>query len=209
MAKPAAAGGAAARRKKARRRSSRRRSASTFRMGWCTCRLLSTTRSSPSPTRTATSCRGRVRDRWASADRARALPSPRSRPRRTPPTWRAITVCAAWMCASAARDRAASRRCARWRPLGSKFARSGTSRRFRTTDAVRRKGVACKTRRSVLGWSQKNRGLTENLTENWQPRTENCIGTKGEAKPVNRSSKGEETWHVIQMQSAVFAAARA
>jgi hypothetical protein len=34
-------------------------------------------------------------------------------------------------------------------------------------------------------------------------------GTKGEAKPVNRSSKGEETWHVIPMQSAVYAAARA
>jgi hypothetical protein len=30
---------------------------------------------------------------------------------------------------------------------------------------------------------------------------------KGEAKPVNRSSKGEETWHDIQEQFAVYAAA--
>jgi hypothetical protein len=34
-------------------------------------------------------------------------------------------------------------------------------------------------------------------------------GTKGEAKPVNRSSKRRTTWPVIPMQFAVYAAARA
>ena len=48
---------------------------------WCTSRRRSTTRSSPSPTRSATWWPGRAPARSASADRARALRSPRSRRR--------------------------------------------------------------------------------------------------------------------------------
>jgi len=45
--------------------------------------------------------------------------------------------------------------------------------------------------------------------EPWPVNPEFSSGTKGEAKPVNRSSKGEETWHVIPMQCVDYAAARA
>ena len=44
---------------------------------------------------------------------------------RTPPTWRAITACAAWMCASAVRVRAVSRRSALWLPPGWKCVDQG------------------------------------------------------------------------------------
>src|ERR1035438_6906023 len=92
----------------------------------------------------ATFCRGRVRDRSASVDRARVRPSRPSRPRPMPRTWLGITGCAAWMCASAVLGRVASRQCALWPLRESKYVRFATSRRFRTTDAVRPSDAACK-----------------------------------------------------------------
>ena len=58
--------------------------------------------------------------------------------------WLAITVCARSMCASPVRVRAASPPSAHWPPPASKFAPSATSRRFRTTAAVRRSGAESK-----------------------------------------------------------------
>ena len=51
-----------------------------------------------------------------------------------------------WMCASAARVRAASPPSARWPPPESKSAPFRTSRRFRTTAAVRRSAAECRVR---------------------------------------------------------------
>ena len=66
-----------------RRKLSRRKRRSTYLSASCTCRRRSTTRSSPSPIRSATSFPGPVPVRSVSADRAKALRSRRSRRRLT------------------------------------------------------------------------------------------------------------------------------
>ena len=122
-------------------------------------------------------------------------------------SWRAITACAASKCESAARVPAASRPSARWPRPASKCATSKTPRRSRTTAAVRRSAAEFRRRR----WSVGRRSFANTEANDERPKTSDCFssGTKGEAKPVNRSSKGEATWHVILILSAVSAAARA
>src|SRR5437588_215931 len=76
----------------ARKNSRRSESAASFRTVWCTSPRRSTTRRSPSRTRTVVSCAGPLRVPSASRDRARARRTPRSRPRWPPPAWRAIST---------------------------------------------------------------------------------------------------------------------
>src|SRR4029077_8434601 len=120
--------------------------------------------------------------------------------------------CARWMCGSAGRARDVSRRSARWQRPVSKSARSRTSRRFRTMDAVHRRGAAYRSFQfRVLSFGCAERLHDPGPLETRNPKLETVLpsGTKGEAKPVNRSSKGEETWHVIPMQYAVYAVVKA
>src|SRR5438874_773886 len=87
---------------------------------------------------------GRVRARSAFADHVRARHSPRSRPPATLPTWRATTAFVPWKSASVVRAQVANRRSAHWLQPALRFAILKTSRRFRTTVAVRRRGAEFK-----------------------------------------------------------------
>src|SRR5947207_5163166 len=87
---------------------------------------------------------GRVRARSVFADHVRARHSPRSRPPATLPTWRATTAFVPWKSASVVRAQVANRRSAHWLQPALRFAILKTSRRFRTTVAVRRRGAEFK-----------------------------------------------------------------
>src|SRR5690349_11159573 len=123
--------------------------------------------------------RGRVRDRWASADRAKELRSQPSKRQRTPQAWPAITVCARWTSASADLVPAASRRYARWLQPGSKCVQLKTRRRFRITAAGRRNDAGYKKEFSVF----QLRAADQEFSENRELRTKS--GRKGR-HPVNR-----------------------
>src|SRR5690349_10071465 len=96
--------------------------------------------------------------------------------------------CVAWKCESAVQDRAASRPSGRWLPLASKFVRSRTTRRFRTTAAARRNGAAYKVPvlcGECVRFSRRQDGKTRQKsvrklrTKNRQLRTDFRPGMKG------------------------------
>src|SRR4030081_1842329 len=125
---------------------------------------------------------GRARVRSAFVDRVKALHSLPSKPPRTQPAWLAITAFAPWMSVSAVRVRVVHQPCARWRRLESKCCPLKTPRRFRTMAVGRRNDAEfsfgchyyCLV---ILRFAQDDK-----------LRFEFGSGTKGEAKPVNRSS---------------------
>ena len=154
MAKPAAAGGAAAPEKKGKKKTFKRKSASTFPTDVVHIQASFNNTIVTISDRAATSCRGRVQARSASADRARALHSP---PSRLPSN-----------AANMARDHGVRSVEVRVSGPGSgresairALAAAGIevrsikdSRRFRTTAAVRRSAVECKNVPSArIRWS--------------------------------------------------------
>ena len=120
MAKPAAAGGAAAPDKKGKKKTFKKKERKHIPHG-----LVHVQASFNNTIVTITDMAGNVIS-WKSSGSLgfrgsrKGTPSPRSRLRRTPPTWRGIMECGRSMCGSAVPVRAANRQSGRWLPPASK-----------------------------------------------------------------------------------------